>query len=534
MKDLTDLLGGKELCAPMSVEKMEDTDFPFQAGVVLCKKGSQIMKSCFDYVERVFKLSDTAWGYTGPVILNTIIREHLNDVAIVPHQVCYPLRGGELLHDVSIDEMPEVARSLHLYQGAHNKEFMEIDEGWIEGSKKLYAKIVRATLDRKEWDTRIPLITVPEVIEEIGEPEIDTSNIGVHLLGVAHTRALPDPPWNCCAYTQKNLKLSKMLNPNWKVLYYGAQGSKPESHESITVVNEATQLEVYGDPKQYMNGFFKYDPDDKVYREFNRKAIKEINKRKQPGDLLLISMGNLQEPILEAVGEGMIPVECGIGYTGVILSNKVHRIFESETWRHFTYGWMASKGIEYHPEADTVIPNFFDVKEFDFSANKANYFLYVGRLIENKGLRIAIEVSKRLGVPLKVCGQGDPKEFNLDQSGIEYRGVVAPYERNELMMGAKALFVPTKILEPFGGVAVEAMLCGTPVIASAWGAFTETVKHGVTGYLCRDLDEFEAAAKSIGEISPKACREWAASRFAMDNCAKMYSEYFIKLRADVI
>jgi len=532
LKDLSDLLGDKELCAPMSVDKIEDNDFPFQAGVVLSKKGSPIMKSCFDYCTKVFKLSDQAWGYTGPVIMNTIIREHLDDVAIVPHQVCYPFRGGELLHEIPVTDMPEEARSLHLYQGAHNQAFMEIDEGFIEGSNKLYPQLVRETLDRKEWDTRIPLTNVPVSVAEIGEPEMDTTEVGVHLLAVAHTKTAPDPPWNCCAYTQKDYKLCKMLNPNWKVYHYGAEGSTPECSESIDVVKDQTQIEVYGDPEQYKEGFFKYDPDDKVYKEFNKNAIKEIKKRKEPGDLLLISMGNLQAPVFDAVKEDMVPVECGIGYTGIILNGKIHRVFESETWRHFSYGWMAREGDEYHPENDIVIPNYFDVSEFDFCETKSNYFLYVGRLIENKGLRIAIQICKKLGFQLKVCGQGDPEKFDLNQKFIEYRGAVSPYERNELMMGAKALFTPTKILEPFGGVAVEAMLCGTPVIASAWGAFTETVKHGETGYLCRDSAEFEWAARNIEAIKPQACRDWAEGRFSMENCAKMYSEYFVKIRND--
>ena len=98
------------------------------------------------------------------------------------------------------------------------------------------------------------------------------------------------------------------------------------------------------------------------------------------------------------------------------------------------------------------------------------------------------------------------------------------------MQGAIALLCPSHYLEPFGGVAVEAMLCGTPVISSDWGGFAEFNVHGRTGYRCRTMDHFVWAAKNIISLDREAIRLYAQCNFSLEFVALMYEEYFGQIK----
>jgi glycosyltransferase involved in cell wall biosynthesis len=112
---------------------------------------------------------------------------------------------------------------------------------------------------------------------------------------------------------------------------------------------------------------------------------------------------------------------------------------------------------------------------------------------------------------------------------VEIVGYLEPKERDEMLRGALALLAPTHYNEPFGGVTTEALLCGTPIITSDWGAFAENNLHGVTGFRCRNMDQFLWAANNIHKIDRRKCREWAEKNFSLERVAPMYEEYFTSL-----
>ena len=94
------------------------------------------------------------------------------------------------------------------------------------------------------------------------------------------------------------------------------------------------------------------------------------------------------------------------------------------------------------------------------------------------------------------------------------------------MGNQNASFVPTLYGEPFGGVNVEAMFCGTPAITTDFGGFTETVQHGKTGFRCHTMDHFMYAAKHVQDLEPKYIHDYAVNNYSMDRVALMYDEYF--------
>jgi hypothetical protein len=338
-----------------------------------------------------------------------------------------------------------------------------------------------------------------------------------HLLGLAHTQTTTE--FVMCAYTQKVLKLARMLTDRgYEVIHYGAEGSTVPC-EHVDVISQAVQREAYGE-YDWHREFFKHAPDDLAYRTFNVNAIREISARRRTGDFLLCSFGNYQQPIADAVG---IPYTCelGIGYTGVFAR---YRVFESYAWMHYVYGLLKQGDGSWY---DAVIPNYFDPADFQFSETKGDYLLYVGRLIKRKGVLIAAQVAEKLKMELLLVGQGSLADLGLQPGPyIKHLGTVGIKGRSDLMARARAVFAPTEYLEPFGGVSIEANFCGTPVITTDWGCFSENVVHGVTGFRCRTFADFLAAAQMAPRLHPATIRRWAEDNFSMERVGGMYAHYF--------
>jgi glycosyltransferase involved in cell wall biosynthesis len=338
-----------------------------------------------------------------------------------------------------------------------------------------------------------------------------------HVLGLSHSKTTKE--YCCDAFSQKVRLICKLLtNLGHEVYHYGTEGSNPICTENVNVL----PIEIFEKVHSYnwRKDGFKIDPACLANVEFDKNTIQEINKRKQPGDFLLCSFGYQHKVIADAVK--LITVELGIGYEHTFAP---HRIFESYSWMHFIYGKqdLKLKPLMY----DAVIPNYYDLDDYIFSEEKDDYFFFIARPTPLKGLEIAIRTCEELNVRLLVAGQGEP--FMTGKT-MEFLGVVDIEQRAKYMSRAKATFVPTIYIEPFGGTTVESLLCGTPIITTDFGAFPEICIHGKTGYRCRTLEQFIWAAKNINNINPKDCREFAESNYSLERVGKMYQEYFSMLQ----
>lgn len=350
--------------------------------------------------------------------------------------------------------------------------------------------------------------------------------IRLHVLAVPHTASTKE--YTVCAFTQKVINFCKMYKEQgMHVIHYGHERSEVICDEHVTVTNDELLERIYG-IYDWKNQGLRFDQSDEVYQTFNKNCIEEIGKRKQPNDIILSFFGAGHKPVTDAHSD-LICVEPSIGYGS---SYAPYKVYESYAVMHGLQGPEKVSTAEYK-FYDAVIPSGFDLTEFEYRDKKDDYFLMCGRMVWSKGVDIAAQVTEKLGVRLILAGTSfGPEDCHLPNGWpphVEYVGYADVEKRKKLMAGAKGLFCPTIYNEPFGYVAIEAMLSGTPVITVDWGAFTETVQHGVTGYRCRTFEQFVWAAKNIDTISPKACRDWAAENYNFVKVGKMYKEYFQSL-----
>jgi glycosyltransferase involved in cell wall biosynthesis len=335
-----------------------------------------------------------------------------------------------------------------------------------------------------------------------------------HVIGLPHVDLTAEQSW--CAYSNKLRRLSTGLTKaGHQVILYGPA-------ETTAVVDEFVPCYPHptNDPEQVP----PFDSEHRIHRLFNARVMGEMATRIEPRDFILTVAGGVQKPIADFFPQNMT-VEAGIGYSGTF---SPYRVFESYAWMHMVYGTQHHGSIMNCPAnsmCDAVIPNLFDPEDFPLGEGDGGYYLFCGRLIDMKGWHLAVEVTERIGAKLILAGQGDPGEL---PPHVEHVGLVGPQRRAELMAGATATFVPTQYCEPFGGVHVESMMSGTPVITTDWGVFTETVTPTV-GFRCRTFAEFCQAAVDAYDLTREAIRRYAIGRFSTDVVVAAYLRYFERL-----
>jgi len=343
----------------------------------------------------------------------------------------------------------------------------------------------------------------------------------LHVVSLPHSQTTRE--YDTCAFTAKVRKFCDMMTSlrHEVILYAGDQNDAAVS-ELVTCITRAEQQE-YGIPGPERVFDASFDIRQPQWQQMNTFAIAGIQERMRPGDLLCVMGGWNHKPIMDATG--LRTVEFGIGYPG---SFAPFRVFESYAWMHATYaaqqGLSEANGNFY----DAIIPSYFEPDAFPAGDGSGGYLLYIGRLTQRKGLAVVKDLAERTGLPLVVAGDGEPEWIPPE---CTYIGHVNPEQRARAMGNAIATVVPTLYLEPFGSVACESMMCGTPVITTDWGAFTETVEHARDGYRCRTLGEFEWAAHHITALSRDDIRQHALDRFSTDVVRYVYDRYLGKVAA---
>ena len=175
---------------------------------------------------------------------------------------------------------------------------------------------------------------------------------------------------------------------------------------------------------------------------------------------------------------------------------------------------------------------------YTFHPQAEDYFAFVGRISPEKRVDRAIEIATRLGVPLRIAAKVDKADRDyfeqeirplLDHPLVDFVGEIDDGAKNDFMGRARALLFPIDWPEPFGLVMIEAMACGTPVVAWRNGSTPEVIDDGVTGFVVDHLDQAVEAARRVGELDRRRCRDTFERRFCVERMADDYLRAYRRL-----
>jgi glycosyltransferase involved in cell wall biosynthesis len=188
-----------------------------------------------------------------------------------------------------------------------------------------------------------------------------------------------------------------------------------------------------------------------------------------------------------------------------------------------------------------AVYNGIPVDSFPFSEQPGDYLLFLGRIAPEKRPDWAVEIAKRMGTRLKVAAKVDPYDRAYYETEIkplfadplvEFLGEVDEQEKRRLLADASALVFPIDWPEPFGITQIEALACGTPVLAMNRGAAPEVLRHGVTALIGNSVDELVALAPRLGALDRRACRREAEQRFSASVMADGYEQVYARVIAE--
>lgn len=213
------------------------------------------------------------------------------------------------------------------------------------------------------------------------------------------------------------------------------------------------------------------------------------------------------------------------------------------TYKRFQYVSISDAQRAYLPDLKYVatVHHGIDPATFEYNDRPQDYLAFLGRTLPDKGLKEAIEIAKATNKRLLIGAKVDPKVrtyFNktikplIDGKQIVFLGEVGHKDKVELLKNARALLSPIQWDEPFGLTNIEAMACGTPVIAIARGSLPEIIIDGKTGYLCRTVGQMTKRVADLDNLSRTACRKRVERYFSSQSMAEHYVKVFEKVIAE--
>jgi len=340
----------------------------------------------------------------------------------------------------------------------------------------------------------------------------------LHLIGIFHTKH--QESFSHCAFTGKALRFPEMMQMyGYKVIEYSNEGSESTADEKVVMLSHKQYESSYGDRKDtdfYGDAAVIGTPG---HQAFESKLITALEERLQPQDVICHPFGHAHS-ILTSKFPNHQHVETGIGYP--ILMDNSFRIFESYAWMHTHQGKEDRNGKNY----EWVVPNYYDLNDWEPKYETGKYLAFLGRISPIKGLDTIRAIADYSPYPIILHGQGDPSQWS--HPNIHYKGPIHGKQRSKFLRNARAMLAPSDYVEPFCGMVVEAMLCGTPAISVDNGAMTETIQEGM-GFRCHTLQDWLDAINDVGDLDRKYIADTARSKYSLEACGKKYDKIFMQL-----
>ena len=311
----------------------------------------------------------------------------------------------------------------------------------------------------------------------------------LHMFGIpyAHGGTIPT-----CPFDQRVWKSGEMWTElGYNTIYYGHKGSQVSCVEHVPVSDDTILEKAYGQANY--NFIPPHEITDSAFKTFAANTESELRKRVKKDDLVLAFYGQGHKALCDAISDLPIHiVEPSIGYPDPFSEN---RVYQSISYMHFCRGQAAQsemlqrrfpelkdkiniKPWNVCPDTETrwndcVIPNFFNVDDFEYSEEKEDWLCYIGRIHECKGLEIIFDLAEATDTHVKIAGPGDIKKLGFHvPKQIEFLGIADRQMRKELFKRAKALICPSLYLEPFLGTHVECLFAGnTCYHCQLWRAY---------------------------------------------------------------
>ena len=346
-----------------------------------------------------------------------------------------------------------------------------------------------------------------------------TGTVRLHLIGIFHTQSRAE--YSHCAFTGKALRFPKMMQQQgYEVIEYSNAGSQAGASEHVEMLSEAEFDRLYG--LRQRTAFYGDDATvgSEGHQLFERKLIPALRERLEPQDIICHPFGHAHQRLMEEFPSHQ-HVETGIGYPTLMPNS--YRIFESYAWMHYHQGKESRNGRNY----EWVVPNYFDLDDWEPQYEPGTYLAFLGRICSIKGMDTIRAIADHSPWPIILHGQGDPSAWS--HPNIEYRGPIHGKQRSAFLRNARAALMPSVFTEPFAGSGVEAMLCGTPLIAVDYGAFTETIIEGVTGYRCHTLQDWIDAIPAVAALNRQTIATLTRARYSLETCGAKYDRIFRSL-----